>query len=63
MRDAREKVWRTRERYANYFVRQADRWGCESLMVWGGISWRHKTPLVVVRKSDCLALTTLTQTV
>ena len=49
MHDARAKVWRRKgERYANCCVRQADRWGGGSIMVWGGISWRHKTPLVVV---------------
>ena len=44
-------MWRRRERYANCCVRQADRWGGGSVMVWGGISWRHKTPLVVVQES------------
>ena len=49
MHDARARVWRHRgERYANCCVRQVDRWRGGSVMVWGGISWRHKTPLVIV---------------
>ena len=47
--DGRERVWRRRgERYANCCVREADRWGGGSVMVWGAISLRHRTPLVVV---------------
>ena len=49
MSDRRKMVWRRRgERYADCCVRQAMRWGGGSVMVWGGISWRHKTPLVVL---------------
>lgn len=49
MVDGRKKVWRRRgERYSDCCVRQALRWGGGNVMVWGGISWRHKTPLVVV---------------
>ena len=49
MHDARAKVWRRRaERYSNCCVRQTDIWGGGSVMVWGGILWRHKTPLIVI---------------
>lgn len=47
--DGRERVWRrTGERYAACSVRQADRWGGGSIMVWAGITWHFKTPLVVI---------------
>ena len=49
MVDGRKRVWRRRcERYADCCVRQAMRWGGGSVMAWGGISWRHRTPLVVL---------------
>ena len=49
MYDAGARVWRRKgERYANFCVREADRWGVGKVMVWGGTSWRHKTPLVIV---------------
>ena len=52
MNDARARVWRRRgERYTNCCVRQADRRGGGSVIVWSGISWRHKTPLVIVDES------------
>ena len=46
--DRRIRIWRQRgERYANCCV-QADRWGGGSVMVWGGISFRHRTPLIII---------------
>ncbi|MEW8547315.1 MAG: transposase [Candidatus Thiodiazotropha sp.] len=38
----------TAERYSNCCVREASRSGGGSVMVWGGISWRYRTPLVVI---------------
>ena len=47
--DGRERVWRRRgERYAECCVRQYNRWGGASAMVWAGISFNHKSPLVVI---------------
>ena len=47
--DGRERVWRRQgERYANCCVREADRWGGNSVMVWAGISFSHRTALVVI---------------
>ena len=47
--DGRERVWRRRgERYANCCIRERDRWGGPSVMVWAGISFHHRTPLVVL---------------
>ncbi len=47
--DGRERVWRrTGERYADCCVRQANRWGGPSVMVWTAISGGYRTPLVVV---------------
>ena len=52
MNDGRKRVWRRPgERYADCCVRQALRWGGGSVMVWGGISWFHKTSLVVVERT------------
>ena len=49
MFDRRRKVWRRRgERFQDCCVKQVSRWGGGSVMVWGGISWRHKTQLIVV---------------
>ena len=49
MNDGRAKVWRRPgERYADCCVRESSRWGGGSVMVWGGISWRHRTPLVLI---------------
>ena len=43
--DGRAKVWRRQgERYADCCVREYSRWGGGSVMVWGGISWRYRTP-------------------
>ncbi len=47
--DGRDRVWRRRgERYADCCIRQSDRWGGQSVMMWAGISFRHRTPLVVI---------------
>ena len=47
--DGRIRIWRRRgERYANCCVHEADRWGGGSVMVWGGISFRHRTPLIII---------------
>ena len=49
MNDGRATVWRRQdERYADCCVREFSRCGGGSVMVWGGISWRYKTPLVVI---------------
>ena len=50
--DGRERVWRRRgERFTDNCVRQRNRWGGPSVMVWAGISSRHRTPLVVVNET------------
>ena len=42
-------MWRCRgKRYADCWVRECSRWGGRSVMVWGGISWRYRTPLIVI---------------
>ncbi len=47
--DGRERVYRRRgERYADACVRQVDRYGGGSVMVWGGISFNNRTELVIV---------------
>ena len=47
--DGRERVYRRRgQRYAQQFIRSADRFGGGSVMVWGGISAEHRTPLVEI---------------
>ena len=47
--DGRERVWHRRgEHYAECCVRQYNRWGGASVMVWAGISFNHKSPLVVI---------------
>ena len=49
MNDGRAKLWRRQgERFADCCVRDSSRWGGGSVMVWGGISWRYRTPLVVI---------------
>ena len=49
MNDGRAKVWRRQgERYTDCCVREYSRWGGGSVMVWGGISWRYRTLLVVI---------------
>lgn len=48
--DGRERVWRRRnERYANCCIRQRNRWGGPSVMVWAGVSANYRTPLVVIQ--------------
>lgn len=47
--DGRERVYRRRgERYADACVRQVDRYGGGSVMVWGGITFQNRTELVIV---------------
>lgn len=47
--DGRERVWRRRgERYHRNCIREFNRYGGPSVMVWGGISWNYRTDLVVV---------------
>ena len=47
--DRRRHVWRRRgERYANCAIVEHDRYGGGSLMVWGGISVRSRTELLVL---------------
>ena len=49
MLDRRRRVWRRRgERYANCAIVEHDRYGGGSLMVWGGISVRSRTELLVL---------------
>ena len=49
MLDRRRRVWRRRgERYANCAIVEHDRYGRGSLMVWGGISVRSRTELLVL---------------
>ena len=48
--DGRRRVWRRRgERHARCCVREFDRWGGGSVMVWGGITRTHRTALIVVQ--------------
>lgn len=45
--DGRVRVWRRRgERLADVCIRENDRWGGAHVMVWAGISHRHRTQLV-----------------
>ena len=57
MHDGRRKVWlRPCERYSNFCVQEALRLDSGSVMVWAGITWRHRTPLVVIdgiRRARC----------
>ena len=47
--DRRQGAWRRRgERYAQPCVRQTNRWGGASVMIWGGITTRRKTQIVVI---------------
>lgn len=47
--DRRQHVWRRRgERFGDACVRQGNRWGGASVMVWAGITARRRTPLVIV---------------
>lgn len=50
MSDGRQRVWRRKgERYSQCCIQERDRWGGGGVMVWGGISGRHRTPLVIVQ--------------
>ena len=47
--DRRRRVWRRRdERYAPATIAEHDRFGGGSILVWAGISYNHKTDLVIV---------------
>ena len=47
--DRRRRVWRRcNERYARCCIAEHDRYGGGSVMVWGAISWNHRSDLVVV---------------
>ena len=47
--DGRTRVWRRRgERYVDPCIQETDHWGGGSVMIWGGISLNHRTPLVVI---------------
>lgn len=47
--DGRERVWRREgERYAECCIREVDRWGGPSVMVWGGITTNDRTELVTI---------------
>ena len=49
MFDRRRKVWcRRGERFQDCCVKQVSHRGGGSVMVWEGLSWRHKTQLIVV---------------
>ena len=49
MLDRRRRVWRRRgERYANCAIVEHDRYGGGRLMVWGGISVRFRTELLLL---------------
>ena len=49
MNDGRAKVCRRQcERYTDCCVRECSRWGGGSVIVRGGISWRYRTPLVLI---------------
>ena len=46
--DRRRRVWRRRnERYAMCCIAEHNRYGRGSMMVWGTVSWNHKSDLVV----------------
>ena len=50
--DGRARVYRRRgERYADACVQEVDRFGGGSIMVWGGISFHHRSPLVIVDRN------------
>ena len=49
-RDGRQRVYRRQnERFAPNCIRQMDRFGGGSVMVWGAISYNHRSELVVVQ--------------
>jgi len=42
-------VWRRQgERFQDQCVQEQDRWGGANIMVWGGISYHSKTPLIII---------------
>ncbi|MGH0141430.1 UNVERIFIED_CONTAM: hypothetical protein FKN15_012392 [Acipenser sinensis] len=48
----RQRVWRLcGGRYADCFIVQANQWGGGSVMMWGGISFNTRTPLVLIEGS------------
>ena len=52
MSDGRDRVWRRRgERYADCCVKQRDRWGDGSVLVWGGITADNRTQLHVLDRA------------
>ena len=49
-RDGRQRVYRRdNERFAPNCVRQVDRFGGGSVMVWGAMSYNHRSDLVIIR--------------
>lgn len=55
--DRRDRVWRCRgERYAACNIIQQDRFGGESVMVWGGISLEGRTGLYVLNRGSLTAV-------
>lgn len=47
--DGRRRTWRRRnERFSRCCIAQRNRYGGGSVMVWGAISWNHRTELVVI---------------
>ncbi|ELU16064.1 hypothetical protein CAPTEDRAFT_26497, partial [Capitella teleta] len=47
--DRRLLVWRSRgEQFRDCCIQEQDRWGGASNMVWGGISYNSKTPLLAI---------------
>ena len=52
MSDGRDRVWRRNgERFAECCVKQRDRWGGGSVLVWGGITADNRTQLHVLDRS------------
>ena len=52
MSDGSDRVWRRNgERYAECCVKQRDRWGGGSVLVWGGITAYNRTQLHVLDRS------------
>ena len=50
--DGRDRVWRRNgERFAECCVKQRDRWGGGSVLVWGGITADNRTQLHVLDRS------------
>ena len=52
MSDERDRVWRRNgERFAECCVKQRDRWGGGSVLVWGGITADNRTQLHALDRS------------